>query len=66
MFKTLNPKTADRIMDSLNGDGEQGRARKAVRQFRNHPSPVTEAAALTAINVIEGDAMKALKQAARI
>ena len=66
MFKSLTPIIADRIVDRLDGTGPAGRAKKAVVQYRKHQSPITEAAALTAINSLDENMQADLRSAARI
>jgi hypothetical protein len=66
MFETLSPIIVNRIVDRLSGTGIEGRARKAVMQYRKHQTPVTEAAALTAINLLDANMQADLRSAARI
>jgi hypothetical protein len=66
MFKSLSPIIANRIVDRLSGTALKARARKAVMQYRKHQTPVTEAAALTAINLLDDNMQADLRSAARI
>ena len=65
-MKQLNTKIAERIVDRLSGTGIEGRARKAVMQYRKHQSPVTEQAALAAIHLLDENMQADLRSAARI
>ena len=61
MFEMLSTKNADTIADVLSGSGSQGRARKAVLQFRRNPTGENETDALALLNGLEQNIQKELR-----
>ncbi len=60
----MNPKTADRILNVLSGTGDQGRARKAIQQFRRSPSKAGAAKADAMIARLDENVQIEIRQAA--
>jgi hypothetical protein len=56
---------ADRIVSDLAGTGEEGRARKAVMQYRRDQTEDSRTAALAAISQLDENKQAELRQRAR-
>jgi hypothetical protein len=50
MFNSLSTKLADRYADRLSGSGSEGRAKKALVQYRRDQTAKTKRNALAALN----------------
>jgi hypothetical protein len=55
---------ADKIVDDLAGTGEEGRARKAIRNYRTVQTEDSRKAALAAISLLDENKQTELRQRA--
>jgi len=61
----LNKKTADRLLSDLNDGADEGRARKAVRSYRQAPNDTNRTSAITALAALGEERQRELRQVAR-
>ena len=66
MFSELNIKIADRLLAEMNDGADEGRALKALRSYRRHPSDANRDAALRGLAKLSDARLGELKQIARI
>ena len=66
MFSELNTKICDRLLAEMDDGADEGRALKALRNYRRHPSDALRDAALVALNRLSDVRLGELKQVARI
>lgn len=66
MFAELNIKIADRLLAEMDDGHAEGRALKALRSYRRHPSDALRDTALAALGKLSKDRVRELKMIARI
>lgn len=66
MLSELNIKICDRLLAEMDDGGDEGRALKALRNYRQFPSDALRDAALRALGKLSKERQRELRQIARL